>query len=79
MTFQVTIQNTGHQFPVESGDSILQAAMNAGLVLPYGCRDGACGSCKGKLISGEVNYGEYAEKALPAEEKARGAVLFCQA
>lgn len=79
MTFQVTIKNTGHQFPVESGDSILQAAMNAGLVLPYGCRDGACGSCKGKLISGEVDYGEYAEKALPAEEKAKGAVLFCQA
>jgi len=79
MTFQVTIKNTGHQFPVESSDSILQAAMNAGLVLPYGCRDGACGSCKGKLISGEVDYGEYAEKALPAEEKANGAVLFCQA
>ena len=79
MTFQVTIKNTGHQFPVESSDSILQAATNAGLVLPYGCRDGACGSCKGKLISGEVDYGEYAEKALPAEEKANGAVLFCQA
>ena len=79
MTFQGTIKNTGHQFPVESSDSILQAAMNAGLVLPYGCRDGACGSCKGKLISGEVDYGEYAEKALPAEEKANGAVLFCQA
>ncbi len=79
MTFQVTIQNTGHQFPAESGDSILQAAMNAGLLLPYGCRDGACGSCKGKLISGEVDFGTYAEKALPAEEKAKGAVLFCQA
>jgi len=79
MTFQVTIKNTGHQFPAEPGDSILQAAMNAGLVLPYGCRDGACGSCKGKLVSGEVDFGEYAEKALPAEEKAKGAVLFCQA
>ncbi len=79
MTFQVTIQNTGHQFPAESGDSILQAAMNAGLLLPYGCRDGACGSCKGKLIPGEVDFGTYAEKALPAEEKAKGAVLFCQA
>ena len=53
--------------------------MNAGLLLPYGCRDGACGSCKGKLISGEVDFGTYAEKALPAEEKAKGAVLFCQA
>ena len=79
MSFNVTIQNTGHQFPAEPGEVVLDAAQKAGLVLPYGCRDGACGSCKGKLISGMVNYGDYAEKALPAEEKANGAVLFCQA
>ena len=79
MTFKVTIQNTGHEFPANPGDSVLDAAMNAGLMLPYGCRDGACGSCKGKLISGEVDYGHFAEKALPAEEKAKGHVLFCQA
>ena len=79
MSFNVTIQNTGHQFPAEPGEVVLDAAQKAGLVLPYGCRDGACGSCKGKLISGTVDYGDYAEKALPAEEKANGAVLFCQA
>jgi CDP-4-dehydro-6-deoxyglucose reductase len=79
MTFHVKIQNTGHEFDANAGENILEAATNAGLMLPYGCRDGACGSCKGKLISGEVDYGEYAEKALPAEEKARGHVLFCQA
>jgi len=79
MTHQVTIRNTGHQFAVQEGESILQAALNAGLVLPYGCRDGACGSCKGKLIEGSIDYGHYSEKALPPAERGQGSALFCQA
>lgn len=79
MTFQVTIRNTGHQFPAEAGENVLDAAQKAGLVLPYGCRDGACGSCKGKLISGIIDYGDYAEKALPPADKEKGYALFCQA
>ena len=79
MTHQVTIRNTGHRFPAREGESILQAALNAGLVLPYGCRDGACGSCKGKLLEGRIDYGRYSEKALSLEERERGFALFCQA
>ena len=55
MTHQVTIRNTGHRFPAQDGSSILQSAFDAGLVLPYGCRDGACGSCKGKLVDGRID------------------------
>ncbi len=79
MTHQVTIRNTGHLFPAQDGSSILQSALDAGLVLPYGCRDGACGSCKGKLIEGRIDYGRYSEKALSAEERDQGYALFCQA
>jgi CDP-4-dehydro-6-deoxyglucose reductase len=79
MTHQVTIRNTGHSFPVDDHDNILQAALNAGLVLPYGCRDGACGSCKGKLIEGQLDYGDCAEKALSGAEREQGYALFCQA
>jgi CDP-4-dehydro-6-deoxyglucose reductase len=79
MTHQVSIRNTGHQFQAQDGESILQAALNSGLVLPYGCRDGACGSCKGKLIEGRIDYGRYSEKALSAEERSNGRALFCQA
>jgi CDP-4-dehydro-6-deoxyglucose reductase len=79
MTHQVNIRNTGHQFPAEGDETVLAAALNAGLVLPYGCRDGACGSCKGKLIEGSIDYGEYSDKALSPEEKASGHALFCQA
>jgi CDP-4-dehydro-6-deoxyglucose reductase, E3 len=79
MTHQITLRNTDHRFPIEDGESVLQAALNAGLVLPYGCRDGACGSCKGKLIEGQIDYGHYSEKALSAEDRNRGYALFCQA
>ncbi len=79
MTHQVSVRNTGHRFPAPEGASILQAALDAGLVIPYGCRDGACGSCKGKLVEGIIDYGRYSEKALSAAEREQGYALFCQA
>ena len=75
----VTLQPSGQQFQVEEGESILTAALRQQLVLPYGCRNGACGSCKGKLVSGTVDYGVHQKKALTDEEKAQGKALFCQA
>ncbi len=77
--FKVTLQPSGHQFEVEEGESILTAALRHGFVLPYGCRNGACGSCKGKILSGSVDYGTYQLKALPEMEKKDGKALFCQA
>ena len=77
--FRVTLQPSGHSFEVDAGESILAAALRQGFVLPYGCRNGACGSCKGKILEGGVDYGTYQEKALPAAEKAAGKALFCQA
>jgi CDP-4-dehydro-6-deoxyglucose reductase len=58
---------------------VLAAALRQGFVLPYGCKNGACGSCKGKILSGSVDYGVYQPKALTEEEKAQGKALFCQA
>jgi CDP-4-dehydro-6-deoxyglucose reductase len=75
----VTIQPSGHQFQVEDGEAVLAAALRQGFVLPYGCKNGACGSCKGKILSGSVDYGVYQHKALTDEEKAQGKALFCQA
>ncbi|HXM82803.1 MAG TPA: CDP-6-deoxy-delta-3,4-glucoseen reductase [Burkholderiales bacterium] len=76
---RVTLQPSGHQFDVEEGEAILTAALRQHFVLPYGCRNGACGSCKGKLLEGEIDYGVYQKKALPDAEKAQGKALFCQA
>ena len=75
----VTIQPSGQQFQVEDGEAVLAAALRQGLVLPYGCKNGACGTCKGKIVSGTVDFGVYQPKALPDEDKARGKALFCQA
>jgi CDP-4-dehydro-6-deoxyglucose reductase len=75
----VTLQPSGQQFQVEEGESILAAALRQQIILPYGCRNGACGSCKGKLLEGQVDYGVYQKRALTDEEKAQGKALFCQA
>jgi CDP-4-dehydro-6-deoxyglucose reductase len=75
----IILQPSGLQFSVEAGETVLAAALRQGYVLPYGCKSGACGSCKGKIVSGSVDYGTYQKKALTDEEKAQGKALFCQA
>ena len=77
MTFNVSIQPSNHQFTAKPDESILQGALNSGIGLPYGCRNGACGSCKGKLVSGTVDYGKHSVTALSDAEKAEGKALFC--
>ncbi len=47
--------------------------------LPYGCKDGACGSCKCKKLSGEVTHDTHSDKALTPQELADGFVLTCRA
>ena len=56
MTFQVTVQPSGHQFSCEADETVLAAAIRAGVGLPYGCKNGACGSCKGKVVEGSVTH-----------------------
>jgi len=75
----VTLKPSGQQFQVDESETILAAALRQGLVLPYGCKNGACGSCKGKLLEGSVDYGVYQKRVFTDEEKAQGKALFCQA
>ena len=77
MTFQTLIQPSGHTFPIEAHETILEAAIKHGYTLPYSCRDGVCGTCKGKVISGQVDYGKYQDSTLTEAEKAGGMALFC--
>jgi CDP-4-dehydro-6-deoxyglucose reductase, E3 len=64
---------------VQAGETILDAALREGYVISYGCRNGACGTCKGRVLAGTVDYGTYQESALTDAEKRRGMALFCQA
>ncbi|WP_373990957.1 CDP-6-deoxy-delta-3,4-glucoseen reductase [Duganella sp. BuS-21] len=77
MTFQITVQPSGHQFSCEADETILAAAMRAGVGLPYGCKNGACSSCKGKIVSGSVTHKSHQERALSKDEEAAGFSLLC--
>ena len=77
MSYQITVQPSGRQFAAEAGETILDAALRQGFTMPYGCKDGACGSCKGKVLSGSVDHGKSQPHALKDEEKQVGLALFC--
>lgn len=77
MTFQITVQPSGRQFTCEADETVLTAAIRAGVGLPYGCKNGACGTCKGKVLSGSVTHGAHQEKALPVADEEKGFALFC--
>jgi len=77
MAFNITVQPSGRSFNAESNETLLAAGLRQGIGMPYGCKDGACGSCKCKKISGEVSHGPHQEKALSAAEQAAGFVLTC--
>jgi CDP-4-dehydro-6-deoxyglucose reductase len=79
MPYQVTIQPSGHQFSVQDDETILEAALREGFSLPYGCRNGACGACKGKVLAGRFDYGTHTPGALKDEDKVQGLALFCRA
>ncbi len=77
MSFQITVEPSGRTFSADNSETLLAAGIRQGIGLPYGCKDGACGSCKCKKISGTVIHGEHQAKALSAEEEAAGLILTC--
>ncbi|HZZ12186.1 MAG TPA: CDP-6-deoxy-delta-3,4-glucoseen reductase, partial [Paraburkholderia sp.] len=77
MAFNVTLRQSGRQFQVEQDEPVLSAALRQGIGLPYGCKNGACGSCKGAVVSGEIEQRAHSSSALSNDEKTRGLALFC--
>jgi CDP-4-dehydro-6-deoxyglucose reductase, E3 len=76
-TFHVSVLPSMREFDVSPGEAMLAAGIRQGIGLPYGCKDGACGSCKCKKISGTVKHGPHQSKALSEQEEADGFVLTC--
>src|SRR5690606_3349730 len=79
MPFKISLQPGGQEFEAAADQTILDAALEDGLLLPYGCRDGARGACKGQVLSGTVDYGGLSETALTDADRAAGRALFCRA
>ena len=79
MTFKIRNQSSGREFTINEKETVLAAALRQGVMLPYSCRNGACGTCKGKVLSGQVDYGTYETRAMSEAEREQGHALFCQA
>lgn len=77
MSAHVQVRPSGHEFFVEGNDTLLEAALRAGLSVDYGCSGGGCGKCKAKVLSGEVQGIRHSDHALTAAEKAANVVLMC--
>ncbi len=77
MSFTIQLQPAQRSFEVQRDEPILAAAIRQGIGLPYGCRDGACGSCKSRLLSGRVIHGAHQQRALSTAEEDAGLILTC--
>jgi len=79
MSFTISVEPSGRRFVAEPDETLLAAGIRQGITLPYGCKDGACGSCKCLKRSGSVVHAPYQAKALSADEEAAGLILTCRA
>lgn len=76
-SYHITFRPSGRTITAESTETILDAALRHGLSLPYGCRNGSCGTCKGRIIQGTVDYGNYDKEVFSEQDKGQGWALFC--
>jgi CDP-4-dehydro-6-deoxyglucose reductase len=79
MPHQITIKPSEHSFDCDDDETVLAATMRADLMIPYGCRNGACGTCKSRVLEGVVDYGQYQPGTLTDVEKKQGYALLCVA
>lgn len=77
MSFKVRLAPSGREFLVEAEETLLAAALRQGVVLPYGCRNGQCGTCVGWLEAGTVHYPSGKTEGL--KDQGSDACLTCQA
>src|SRR5208283_3488928 len=78
-TMRVSLANSGRSFCVEQDQSVLDAAIAAGLNLPHSCKSGNCGSCRARLLQGRIEYRCGRPLGLSDAEVAAGFMLMCQA
>lgn len=77
MSHEVELSPGGEVFEVADGETILDAALRAGIQLQYGCRHGNCSTCKYLVEDGEVDYGRASAYSLPDNEREEGYALLC--
>ncbi len=75
-SFRLTLDGEDHTVPIAAGETLLQAALAAGIDAPHSCTEGRCGTCKSWLRTGDVSM--ESARALSPRNKERGYVLACQ-
>lgn len=73
----VKVKPSGHEFFVEGNETILAAALRAGLAPSYGCANGNCGLCKARIVAGQVRQVHHYDYPLSEQERAQGYTLLC--
>jgi CDP-4-dehydro-6-deoxyglucose reductase len=76
---RVSLANSGRDFSAEREQSVLDAALAAGLNLPHSCKSGNCSACRARLLSGQIDYPFGKPLGLSDAESAEGFILMCQA
>ncbi len=74
--FRLTLDGQDHTVPIAAGETLLQAALAAGIDAPHLCTEGRCGTCKSRLRNGDVSMAS--TRALSPRNIERGYVLACQ-
>jgi len=77
MTYELTIEPLGQTIEIEEGQTILDAALRAGIYLPHACCHGLCATCKVQVSDGEIEHGEASSFALMDFERDEGKCLAC--
>jgi len=77
MSHQLTIEPLGQTIDIEEGQTILDAALRAGIYLPHACGHGLCGSCKVQVADGDIEHGDASGFALMDYEREEGLCLAC--
>jgi len=77
MSYELTIEPLGQTIEVEEGQTMLDAALRAGIWLPHACCHGLCATCKVQVVDGEIEHGEASSFALMDFERDEGKTLAC--
>src|SRR5215813_9609557 len=75
---KVCFEPVGIEMEVEEGETVLDAAFRQGISLMHGCKEGQCGSCKSRLVDGDIELLKYSTFALPDYESETDHILLCR-
>lgn len=79
MAYRIRLQPSGKTFEAEPQETVLEAALRAGISVPYNCTTGTCGECKARLLSGELGGEEFHDYVFTEAEKLQNSILLCSA